>query len=752
MIKLRKVIMLVRGGNMVKKQRICGITVLIAAIFLILWAVQAPAKAASGKMVITAIDLKGGNTGEATMIEGSGGTPLLVDSGDNNNDSIFEWLDDNGFRNRKFNTLVTHWHDDHAGNTAEIIRRYKVGTVYLPNPSYLDEKNTAYYRYEKSYYYDVRSAAKKRGTKIVYMKKGMTISAGDGVSGKVLYINGSPAKENWYDIQRINNESTVIMFTGGGSSFLAAGDIQAEAEKRVLKSGVDIKADIFKMSHHGYDRSNGSSFIKRVDPTYAYFTTNTVTPSKYTSALVRDGVVRMGKISNVMSTRYNGTIRYTCSGGEIKVRAERNYKEMYQRLINKSTGKWKDVKYEFNDECPVHMDKKILNIDKYYNRQLDANGRVFSGSWKKNGSKYYLKKGGIYAYHTFAEKDGKTYWFDFYGRRRKAGFLTAYGRKYYMTPSRFAGFKTIGKNRYYFMDTHYSDYQKHLEGMMMTGFRTISGRKYYLMDNHCKTYKSENRGKLMAGFFTVNGKVYYGANYKMKGYNSKYYGALQKYWVTISGYRYFFGSDGVMRTGFITYKGKTYYLDKTGKMVTGPFTVDGVEYIADKNGVVKKASQVKDPASLKKTKTPVEELPMNPEEVTDQAEPEEMPEDNQGTTAEISEETEPEEGSGSGSTVTEYSQEEEPIEPDIIPPENEESGDGSEAAPEESTGEGSAISPEDGPGEGGETGPEVESENVPEEEIVSEPTEEPSEGPTEAAAASEVAESAASLAENSVNP
>ena len=89
MIKLRKVIMLARGGNMVKKQRICGITILIAAIFLILWAVQAPAKAASGKMVITAIDLKGGNTGEATMIEGSGGTPLLVDSGDNNNDSIF---------------------------------------------------------------------------------------------------------------------------------------------------------------------------------------------------------------------------------------------------------------------------------------------------------------------------------------------------------------------------------------------------------------------------------------------------------------------------------------------------------------------------------------------------------------------------------------------------------------------------------------------------------------------------------------
>lgn len=737
---------------MVTRQLRNGISTLIAIFFLLLLAGTTPAKAASGKMVITAIDLKGGNTGEATMIEGSSGTPLLVDSGDTGNESIFEWLDDNGYKRKKFNTLVTHWHDDHAGNTAEIIRRYKVGIVYLPDPAYLDEKNTAYYRYEKTYFYDVRSAAKERGTKIVYMKKGMTISAGDGVSGKVLYINGSPAKENWYDVQRINNESAVIMFTGGGSSFLAAGDIQAEAEKRLLKSGVDLKADIFKMSHHGYDRSNTNSFIKKVDPTYAYFTSNTVTPSKYTSALVRDGVVRMGKISNVMSTRYNGTIRYTCSGGNIKVRAERNYKKMYQRLINKSSGKWTDVTFEFNDECPVHMDKKILNIDKYYNRQLDENGRVFSGSWKKNGSRYYLKRDGIYAYHTFAEKDGKTYWFDFYGRRRKAGFLTAYGRRYYMTPSRFAGFKTIGKNRYYFMDTHYSDYKKHLEGMMMTGFRTISGRKYYLMDKHCKTYAYENRGKLMAGFFTVNGKVYYGANYKMKGYNSKYYGVIQKYWVTISGYRYFFGSDGVRRTGFITYKGKTYYLDKTGKMVTGPFTVDGIEYIADKNGVVKKASQVKDPASLKKAETPVEELPKNPEEITDQPIPEEIPEDNQGTTSEISEETEPEDGAGGGSTVTEYSREEEPVEPEIISPENEESGDGSEAAPTESTGEGSVTSPEEGSGEGSENSPEEETEVVPEEEIGPGSTEEPSEGATEASAASEVLESAASLGETSVEP
>ena len=66
------------------------------------------ADAGSSKMIITAIDLGAKNTGDATMITDQNGKALLVDSGDNHNRSIFSWLDRNGYKKKKFDTLVTH--------------------------------------------------------------------------------------------------------------------------------------------------------------------------------------------------------------------------------------------------------------------------------------------------------------------------------------------------------------------------------------------------------------------------------------------------------------------------------------------------------------------------------------------------------------------------------------------------------------------------------------------------------------------
>ena len=313
-------------------------TMILAFLFPILMTVLAvsavyTANASSGKMTITAIDLRGGNSGEATMISAEDGTPLLVDSGDNANRAVFDWLDSNGYGRKRFNTLVTHWHDDHAGNTAEIIRKYNVGTVYLPATDYLDIRKTDYYNYEKSYATDTLRAAKARGTRVVYLKKGAVIKVGTGVSGEVLYINGSPITESGGGIEHINNQSAVIMFTGGGSRFLTAGDLSYKGEERVLKSGVSLKADIFKMSHHGYDTSCSWGFINAVNPTYAWYTSNSVSTEKFTSSATRAASNRMSSIANTFSTRYNGTIRFECSNGNIRVSAETDQQKDGQRQI-----------------------------------------------------------------------------------------------------------------------------------------------------------------------------------------------------------------------------------------------------------------------------------------------------------------------------------------------------------------------------------------------------------------------------------
>ena len=547
-------------------------------------------RAATDTMKIEAIDLWGSNTGEATMVSDASGKAILVDSGDNKTRAVFKWLDASGYKKRKFDVLVTHWHDDHAGNTGEIIRRYNVGTVYIPRTNYLYEEETDYYKYERSYAKDVIDSAKSKGTKIVYLKKGQTIRTGT-VTGKVLYCCGSPRSETKLAVDYINNQSAVIMFSGGGSRFLAAGDIEAAAEDRLLNSGANLRADIFKLSHHGLNTSNQQKFLKAVDPVYAYVTSNRSTPSAYMKKDTEASLIRMGWIANVMGTGYNGTITYTCRDGKISVGAKRNTGLMYQRLIDKETGKTRKVTCVFNNATRVRKIKEILDSDKYYNQQLNADGSMFSGSFVKRNGDYYLEKNGVGAFNTFARKGQKVYWFDYSGKRREGGFLNAYGRRYYLStgedPYRVCGWKSVDGRKYYFVGSKYEEYSKNTEGMMLTGFKTVNGKDYYFMDTDCSTYKGADHGRLMIGFFTAGGNLYYGANDKVSGYMPEDYGAIVKNWATISKRLYYMGPDGVVRKGWQTIDGKRYYMGTNGRTAVNKFvTIDGAVYYFGEDGVM----------------------------------------------------------------------------------------------------------------------------------------------------------------------
>ena len=455
--------------------KVTAIPIIMAVLlFTIILCPPQRAEAASDTMTVTAIDLGGKNTGEATMVTAGNGASLLIDSGDRHNRTIFTWLNKNGYKKKKFDTLVTHWHDDHAGNTAEIIEKYKVGKVYLPRAGYLYEKNNEYYKYERTYYRAVIKAAKKRGTKIVYLKTGQKIKVGNSVVGEVLYVNSSPRKENWYDVQRINNQSAAIMFSGGGSRFLAAGDLQKQGEKRILKSGKDLHADLFKLSHHGYSYSNTKNFLKAVSPTYTWFTSSKSTASKYKHKDVKDSVNRAEKIANTFGTRYNGTLKFTCSKGRMKVKAGRNTCTMYRELTNIKSGKKKTIKFLLNKACMPKLTEKMEDSSVYYGRQVTSKGRSFTGNWKKKGGKWYLRNSyGVFAVGTMAYKDGKYYAFNDDGTRVENGWKTFYGDKYYFGPYRYTGLRTINGKQYFFGN----------DGKMRTGWQIINGEKYYFDDD-----------------------------------------------------------------------------------------------------------------------------------------------------------------------------------------------------------------------------------------------------------------------------
>lgn len=77
----------------------------------------------------------------------------------------------------------------------------------------------------------------------------------------------------FYDqnVPGINNSSLMCMVSLGARSAFFTGDIQLEAQQKLVKSGAKIAADILKFSHHGYRRAN-EGFLKAVNPAVCVLT------------------------------------------------------------------------------------------------------------------------------------------------------------------------------------------------------------------------------------------------------------------------------------------------------------------------------------------------------------------------------------------------------------------------------------------------------------------------------------------------
>jgi competence protein ComEC len=69
--------------------------------------------------------------------------------------------------------------------------------------------------------------------------------------------------------QQVNDSSVVCRLEFGSVSFLFCGDVGLEAEKELLASGRNLRADILKVGHHGSRTSTSQAFIDAVRPRLA---------------------------------------------------------------------------------------------------------------------------------------------------------------------------------------------------------------------------------------------------------------------------------------------------------------------------------------------------------------------------------------------------------------------------------------------------------------------------------------------------
>ena len=190
--------------------------------------------------------------GESILIEG-GNESVLVDAGENNQgETVLGYLANVGLDQLTM-AVGTHPHSDHIGGMDTVMEGLTVGKLLMPDlPDDIIPTTKTYL--------SVLDVAEQTDTEMVYAYPGDSWE----ICGGTLKVLG-PTE----DYDDLNDESLVMRFDYGETSFLLTGDQEADAEEDLLSSGAKVTADLLGVGHHGSSTSTSQAFLDAVSPSVA---------------------------------------------------------------------------------------------------------------------------------------------------------------------------------------------------------------------------------------------------------------------------------------------------------------------------------------------------------------------------------------------------------------------------------------------------------------------------------------------------
>jgi competence protein ComEC len=236
--------------------------------------------------------------GDGAMVVTPSGKQVVIDGGPDW--KILEGIADRmPLFDRSIDLLVlSHAHADHSVGLAEILRRYKVGTLVVSSV----ELDSARER-------EFRETAKMEGVPVRAVAAGDTIELGDGLAFDVLWPYRDLPKAFTSDL---NNVSVVLRLRDGAHSALFAGDAEKIVEDTLVKAGADIHSEILKVGHHGSKTSSSTGFLLAVDPEVAVVSVGTGNSFGHPNA---DVIARL--------QGFGATVRRTDTEGTVEIEWER---------------------------------------------------------------------------------------------------------------------------------------------------------------------------------------------------------------------------------------------------------------------------------------------------------------------------------------------------------------------------------------------------------------------------------------------
>jgi competence protein ComEC len=155
------------------------------------------------------------------------------------------------------------------------------------------------------------------GAELIRGEAGMRVEMSDGVTLEVLHPGPDSVTA---DDDDTNNDSIVMRLIYEDVAVLLPGDIEAEVEKELVRSGTYLRSTVLKVPHHGSNTSSCQAFLDAVSPQAAVISVGADNDYRLPSG---ETMMRLGEIPLVYRTDENGTVSITSDGHRLWIETER---------------------------------------------------------------------------------------------------------------------------------------------------------------------------------------------------------------------------------------------------------------------------------------------------------------------------------------------------------------------------------------------------------------------------------------------